>query len=176
VNAGTTRTTTTTTTTGEQLSLAHELGSTLTRLHVLLRQAVLPPKMSLAQARALATLRDSGPQRVTDLADLEHVAQPTMSALVARMERAGWVRRGVDEVDRRAVVVRLTATGREVVDELIVARTRLLQRYLDALPATEHETLAAALATLHKIVSLAQESQGARAVTAAPRPEGVRPS
>jgi hypothetical protein len=78
----------------------------------------------------------------------------------------------VDEVDRRAVVVRLTAAGREVVDELIMARTLLLQRYLDALPAAEHATLAAALAALHKIISLAQQSQGADAVTTAPRPEG----
>lgn len=169
MNAGTT----TTTADGEQLSLAHELGSALSRLHVLLRQAVLPPKMSLAQARALATLRDAGPQRVTDLADLEHVAQPTMSALVARMERAGWVRRGVDEVDRRAVVVVLTDAGREVVDELVAARTRLLQGYLDALPAAEHATLAAALVSLHKIISLARQSQGAGAVTAAPGPAGV---
>jgi DNA-binding MarR family transcriptional regulator len=168
-----------TTTTGERLTLAHELGSALSRLHVLLRQAVLPPKMSLAQARALATLRDSGPQRVTELADLEHVAQPTMSALVGRMERAGWVRRGMDAVDRRAVVVALTPAGAQVVDELIVARTRLLQGYLDALPAAEHATLAAALATLHKIISLAQQSQGATAATAvtvASRPDGVHTS
>lgn len=147
--------------TAEPTSLAHELGAALSRLHVLLRQAVLPPKMSLAQARTLATLRESGPQRVTHLADLERVAQPTMSALVARMERAGWVRRGVDEVDRRAVVVRISAAGREVLEEIMETRVRLLQGYLDALPADEQATLAAAVAGLHKIISLAQQSQGA---------------
>ncbi|HEX6468003.1 MAG TPA: MarR family transcriptional regulator [Streptosporangiaceae bacterium] len=137
------------------LSLAEELGSAIGRLHVLLRQAVLPPRMSLAQARALATLRRAGPQRVTDLAASEHVAQPTMSALVARMERAGWVERRVDEIDRRAVVVRLSASGGLVLDELMAARARLLKTYLDGLPAADRATLAAAVAVLNKISSAA---------------------
>jgi DNA-binding MarR family transcriptional regulator len=145
--------------------LADELGTALTRLHVLLREAVLPPGMSLAQARALATLQRSGPQRVTDLADIERVAQPTMSALVARMERAGWVERGVDEVDRRAVVVRLSATGGGVLDELMAARARLLQTYLDALPDVDRATLAAAVPVLHKIISRAQDGPGAIVAT-----------
>jgi DNA-binding MarR family transcriptional regulator len=161
------------TATVEQQSPAHELASALTRLHVLLRQAVLPPKMSLAQARTLATLRDSGPQRVTDLAELERVAQPTMSALVTRMERAGWVRRGMDEVDRRAVMVRLSSAGREVLDELTEARARLLQGYLDALPAGEHATLAAAVTSLQKIISIAQQSQGQDQGQGAALPEPV---
>ena len=135
------------------LPLADELGSALSRLHVLLREAVLPPRMSLAQARALATLRESGPQRVTDLAAIERVAQPTMSALVARMERAGWVERGVDDVDRRAVVVRLNAAGSQVLTELTAARAWLLRAHLDALPQAERTTLAAAVPVLNRIIS-----------------------
>jgi DNA-binding MarR family transcriptional regulator len=142
----------------EVLSLADELGSAISRLHVLLREAVLPPRMSPAQARALATLRQSGPQRVTDLAASERVAQPTMSALVGRMERAGWVERRADEVDRRAVVVRLSATGGRVLDELMAARARLLRTYLDELPAADRATLAAAVAVLDKISSAARRS------------------
>ena len=145
---------------GPGLSLADELGTALSRLNVLLREAVLPPRMSLAQARSLATLRDSGPQRVTDLAAIERVTQPTMSALVTRMERAGWVERGADEVDRRAVVVRLSATGRRVLEEITATRARVLQGYLEALPAAERATVAAAVPVLKKIISSAR--QGSR--------------
>ena len=41
--------------------------------------------LSLTSATVLARLNEAGPQRVTDLAALELVAQPTMTALAA-----GW--------------------------------------------------------------------------------------
>jgi DNA-binding MarR family transcriptional regulator len=83
-----------------------------------------------------------------------------MSALVTRMERAGWVERGADEVDRRAVVVRLSATGRRVLEEITATRARVLQGYLEALPAAERATVAAAVPVLKKIISSAR--QGSR--------------
>ena len=99
---------------GEAPDVAGELEPLLTRLTYLLRQAVLPPGMSRAQGRVLGTLRDSGPQRITVLADLERVTQPTMSGLVAGLERRGCVERCADGADRRVVLVRLTEEGRKV--------------------------------------------------------------
>jgi hypothetical protein len=49
--------------------------------------------MNSAQARTLLALHDAGPQRVTDLARLDHLKQPSMSVVLIRMERLGWVRR-----------------------------------------------------------------------------------
>ncbi|MBO0829441.1 MAG: MarR family transcriptional regulator [Streptosporangiales bacterium] len=69
--------------------------------------------MSSTQARTLARLEESGPARVTDLAAAEHVAQPTMTALVDRMERAGYVRRQPHPGDGRVVLVAITAAGRQ---------------------------------------------------------------
>ena len=51
--------------------------------------------MSLTSLGTLATLDRAGPQRITDLARAEGVAQPSMTVLVGTLERDGLVvRRG----------------------------------------------------------------------------------
>jgi DNA-binding MarR family transcriptional regulator len=127
------------------------LGAALTRLTNVLREAVLPPGMNSAQARTLLAIHDAGPQRVTDLARLDHLKQPTMSAVLIRMERLGWVRRLEDSDDLRAVVVHLTAAGERIASDLIAARTTVLQSYLDRLPVTDFAAIAAALPALRKL-------------------------
>src|ERR1700681_3019086 len=104
--------------------LADQLGVVLTRLTNLLREAVLPAGMNSSQARTLLALHDAGPQRVTDLARLDHLKQPSMSAVLIRMERLGWVQRLEDHDDLRAVIVRLTPAGERIASELIAARTQ----------------------------------------------------
>ena len=131
--------------------LADQLGVVLTRLINVLREAVLPPGMNSAQARTLLALHDAGPQRVTDLARLDHLKQPTMSAVLIRMERLGWVRRHDDDDDLRAVVVRITDAGERVAQQLMAARTAVLESYLAGLSAAERASLAAALPALRKL-------------------------
>src|SRR6201996_4637718 len=81
--------------------LADELGAALVELSMLLRRAILPPQISLTQAWTLLILHDSGPQRVTSLADAASVTQPTMSGCIIGMERLGWVRRDTGATGRR---------------------------------------------------------------------------
>jgi DNA-binding MarR family transcriptional regulator len=131
--------------------VADQLGVALTRLTNVLREAVLPPGMNSAQARTLLALHDAGPQRVTDLARLDHLKQPTMSAVVSRMEGLGWVRRLEDKSDLRAVIVRLTPAGERIANQLIAARTTVLQSYLETLPAADRAAVAAALPALRKM-------------------------
>ena len=69
--------------------------------------------LSRTAASVLATLRDNGPQRITALADAEAVAQPSMTTLVARLERDGLVAARARPDDARAVLVHLTDEGLE---------------------------------------------------------------
>lgn len=131
--------------------LADQLGVVMTRLVNLLREAVLPPGMNSAQARTLLALHDAGPQRVTDLARLDHLKQPTMSAVLIRMERHGWVRRHDDDDDLRAVVVHITDSGERVAQQLIAARTAVLDSYLADLSTADRASVAAALPALRKL-------------------------
>lgn len=139
--------------------LAYELGEALMELSVLLRRAILPPQLSLTQARTLLNLHSCGPQRVTSLAEDAQVSQPTMSALVIGMERLGWVRRdaggagGAGGADRRVVSVCLTETGENVIRDLEAARSRALVADLDSLNERDRAALAAAIPALRGIIT-----------------------
>jgi DNA-binding MarR family transcriptional regulator len=132
-------------------NLADELDQRLTALwHILGRRG--KRELSRTAASVLATLRDLGPRRITDLAEREAVAQPTVTTLVGRLERDGYVERRPDPDDARAVLVHLTAEGLTRLNEMRAAREALLQTRLDALTEPEREVLAAALPVLDKLM------------------------
>src|SRR2546423_7757710 len=65
----------------------------------------LPRDMSLTSAATLATLDRTGPRRITDLAAVEGVTQPAMTALVRVMEESGLVERRGDASGKRGTLV-----------------------------------------------------------------------
>jgi DNA-binding MarR family transcriptional regulator len=146
---------------GEALELAEDLGSVLARLYAFMRRAVLPREMSPSQALALATLRDLGPQRVTDLAELEGVRQPTCTGLINAMENEGWVVRREDDSDRRAVLVELTEMGNDVLEAITDKRSSLLERYLSELSGPDRMALRDAIPALSKLIEIGAESDPA---------------
>jgi DNA-binding MarR family transcriptional regulator len=107
--------------------------------------------LSRTATSVLALLRDSGPHRVTALATAEGVAQPSMTALVARLEKRGLVARGSDPDDARAVRVAVTDQGLERLEARRAVRVAALEDRLAALDAGEREVLLAALPVLDKL-------------------------
>jgi DNA-binding MarR family transcriptional regulator len=108
--------------------------------------------MSRTQLSVLTTLRDGGAARITELAEAERVAQPSMTVLVSRLERQGWAKRRPDPVDGRAVVVEITPAGVAELDRMTAARADLLARRLEELTPKEQAALAAALPALDRII------------------------
>lgn len=107
--------------------------------------------LSLTTAATLATLDRDGPQRLSDLALHEGVTQPSMTALVTRLERDGLAVRGDDPTDRRAVIVSLTDAGRAV---LVARRTRRASRLaalLDRLDPEDRAAIDAAAGALARL-------------------------
>ena len=141
--------------------LAEDLGAVLARLYSFLRRAILPKEMSLTQALTLTTLRDLGPLRVTDLAHIEGVRQPTCTGLVNVMEAQGWVRRRVDDADKRVVLVELTEAGDAVLQVISETRAAVFDRYLGALTQVDRDALAAALPGLAKLIERGVDELGA---------------
>ena len=128
-------------------ALAAALERRIARATKTLRASAHPGR-SVASLLTLARLEEEGPLRVTDLAAAEHVAQPSMTGLVGRLEHDGLVRRTQDPDDARAVRVVLTDAGREQLVAVRGARAAALRERLDALHPDAVAALAAALPAL----------------------------
>jgi DNA-binding MarR family transcriptional regulator len=98
----------------------------------------------------------AGPQRITDLAELEGVAQPTMTQLVNRLEQQGLVRRERRRDDGRVVVVSTTEAGIVALDGYRDQITVALSRYLDSMSDEEIEALATATETIAELARMLQ--------------------
>jgi DNA-binding MarR family transcriptional regulator len=134
------------------LELANSLQPRLARLFRQLIRETAAAGISRTQLSVLATLRDGGPARITELAETERVAQPSMTTLVSRLERQGWADRQPDPEDGRAVVVAITPAGIAELDRMTAARAELLAGRLEALTPEEQTTLARALPALDRLI------------------------
>jgi len=93
----------------------------------------------------LATLRRSGePYQLSPgaLADSMMLSSGGTTARLDRLEKAGLVERIPSATDRRSVLVRLTARGREVIDEAVAAGLAEQSRLLAHMPAARVKQLA----------------------------------
>ncbi len=100
---------------------------------------------TIAQYRALVVLASRGPQRMVDLADALGVAPSTAGRMCDRLVRKGLIRRHRARTDRRAVLVSVTAAGRQVVDQATARRRALIEDILRKLPAGTQHAVAEAL-------------------------------
>jgi DNA-binding MarR family transcriptional regulator len=116
-----------------------------------LRTQSLRSGLSITALSVLRRLEDA-PARISELAAAEAVAQPSMTALVGRLEERGLVARTRDPDDRRAVRVVLTHAGEELLGATRRARAALLAERLERLDDADRETLRAALPALDRLL------------------------
>jgi DNA-binding MarR family transcriptional regulator len=102
---------------------------------------------------ALATVSRVGAPTLGELAASEHVAAPTITKVVGKLEDAGLVRREVDPSDRRVSRVLLTPEGQRHLEENRSRRTAWLVGQLRGLPADDVARLAAAVDVLEALAS-----------------------
>ncbi len=86
-------------------------------------------------------LQEAGPLLQKDLVALSHVEQPTMTALLARMERDRVIHRTADPADGRAQRISLTAEAKKKLPKMKAAMMEVVERALDGLDAAERRTL-----------------------------------
>lgn len=126
----------------------------------------------------LATLQEAarlGPIAATALARAVHLGAATMTGILTRLEKRGYVQRSRGEADRRTVVVTITGAGREI---LARAPSLLQDRFRRRLTELAEWEQLAMLANLQRIAAM----MDADALEAAPHligggealaPEGV---
>lgn len=102
----------------------------------------VPGLTTPGQVRLLRALRRAGePRRPGELAHDLDVAPRSITAKVDQAEGDGLVRRLPDPTDRRATLVELTDTGREVLDAVASARHEGAAARLDRLTPDEQAQL-----------------------------------
>ena len=79
--------------------------------------------------------------RLVDLAAAERVSPPTMSRVVAALDRAGFVVRSPDPDDGRAQLLSVNDVGRAVTVGLNTERVNRVADALDRLDDGDHESL-----------------------------------
>lgn len=135
--------------------LADALRPTVARLARRLRQqdhSGLGPTMTAA----LASIAKHGGLTHGELAAIEQVAPPTITAVVGKMEALGLVSRETDVADRRVTRIHVTAAGLDQLDEVRNRRTSWLASQLTSLTDDERQRLADAVDVLAKLVNVAE--------------------
>ncbi|WP_188779368.1 MarR family winged helix-turn-helix transcriptional regulator [Marmoricola endophyticus] len=105
-------------------------------------------ELSRTGAATLSRIRRGGPHRITALAELEAVSQPSMTGLVQRLEQLGYLTRSVDPADRRASLVAITPAGEQAVEARRHLHEQVIVDRLARLTPTHVEQLVAALPAL----------------------------
>jgi DNA-binding MarR family transcriptional regulator len=136
---------------GRELALADRLHSAA--IHLLRRVRVRDTASGVgpAQLSALSVLVFGGPRSLGELAAAEQVKAPTMSRIVAGLERSGLVRRRPTD-DKRRLRLEATAQGARILQQGRRRRVKMLAQTLQSLNHAEIGRLEAMLEVLESIV------------------------
>jgi DNA-binding MarR family transcriptional regulator len=110
-------------------------------------------ELSRTDAGVLSTVSD-GPRRITELAELEGLAQPTMTLLVKALEQKGLVTRERHADDGRVVMVHLTEAGAVALRELHAQASATLHAALTGSSDEQVDALIAATESLQALIIL----------------------
>ena len=99
----------------------------------------------------LLSVLSTRPRMLTDLASLQGVSLPTMSNSISAMEERGWVRRAAPEIDRRVVMIEVTAVGRAALERVSRCAETHLADVLAPIDLATRRRLQGGLGVLRKV-------------------------
>lgn len=111
-------------------------------------------EMSLTSTATLRLLSRTGPRRITDVAAIAGITQPSATALVSTLERSGLVERRSDPVDKRVVLVAITPAGADYLDSRRKVFVESFAELVEQLPADQAAALTAAAPALEHLRDL----------------------
>jgi DNA-binding MarR family transcriptional regulator len=134
-------------------------GNLLARSALLVRllvKQVRNSQITRTEGEVLGIL-SGGPRRITELAELEGVAQPTMTLLIKRLEESGWVEREGLAEDGRVVLINITEPGRVMLEAFRARFIAAMRIDLEQLPDDQLAALSSATVTLGSFVDVLQQ-------------------
>ena len=148
--------------TGRQEQLDYVAEHLAPRAAVLVRLLVRQVRgrdISRTEMEVLSILTE-GPRRITELTDVEGIAQPTMTLLVKRLQEKGWVKREGLPDDGRVVIISLTEAGAAAQQRFRAQFLAAMRTDLQELSDQELQALSAATGTLSSFVDDLQQRTG----------------
>jgi DNA-binding MarR family transcriptional regulator len=113
-------------------------------------------ELTRTEAGLLVTLLD-GPHRITELAESEALAQPTVTKLVDKLQQRGLVTRERLAGDGRVVMVALSPEGRRTVEAFRSQVRELMRQTVEEISDEELAALVAAGETLGRLIDSLQQ-------------------
>ena len=111
----------------------------------------------IGQYRCLLLLENSGPINQKGLADALQIRPASLSELLDKMQKSGWIQRRVNEKDRRKINIFLTEDGKGISQQMIEARRDMASTVFGVLNEEEQEQLEMLLS---KLISELEKNQG----------------
>ena len=131
--------------------VADRIHAAAIRLLRYVRREDVASGISAPQLSVLSVLVFQGPQTLSELAATEQVRLPTMSKLIADLERRELVERSPDQSDRRVSRISASRKGRSLFEEGRQRRLARLVAALTELNSTQLASLAAAADALMEV-------------------------
>ncbi|WP_084420592.1 MarR family winged helix-turn-helix transcriptional regulator [Henriciella litoralis] len=123
----------------------------ISHLGACMMTGLLPREMTVAQYAVLFVMQSAErPMKITQIADLMHVSQPTMSSTVRKLERKQLVKIVPSTTDRRAKHVELTELGVAVKQECDASVSPDLNSIASTLTSEEWKQMAPILKKLRR--------------------------
>lgn len=136
-----------------RLEVADRLHSAAIHLLRRARHEDLLARQAPARLSALSVLVFAGPMALSQLAAAEQVKAPTMSRIVAGLERSGLAKVETDADDARRIRVTSTPKGERLLQQARQRRIRLLAQTLGSLQADELNILLRAAGLIEQALS-----------------------
>ena len=113
-------------------------------------------KLTRTEAGLLVTLL-GGPRRITELAESEALAQPTVTKMVDSLQQRGLVARERGETDGRVVFVSISADGQATIEAYRAQVRELMRETVQELSDDDLTQLAAASDLLARLIETLQQ-------------------
>jgi DNA-binding MarR family transcriptional regulator len=143
-------------TAAKTVKLAAELRPSILRLSRHLRREAIRGGSSSLDAQLLGTLREEPGLGVSELADMEQMSRPAMSAHVKRLMQLGYLQHQNDKTvtDRRRVGLTVTRSGTQYLRAVIEKREDWLTERLSELRSEDRSALDRAAKSLRLILEV----------------------
>ncbi len=128
-----------------EIILDRALGFNINRVANLFRRELIrcfcDYNLSPEQWQVLSTLWRKGSLTQVEIITITQQDAPTISRMIQRMEKNGWVKKTPSKSDSRATIIKVTASGKRLKEELITKLVNHFKKFLANYPAEKQDQL-----------------------------------